>query len=65
MIKLLNCLPLLLGLYLLTSCGNADNSVVLAPVVMQIIVSSSLPTMGVRLWSIWIPKSLFWESGSW
>ena len=31
MIKLLNCLPLLLGLYLLTSCGNADNSVVLAP----------------------------------
>ena len=31
MIKLLNCLPLLLGLYLLTACGNADNSVVLAP----------------------------------
>ena len=31
MIKLLCCLTLLLGLSLLTSCGNADNSVVLAP----------------------------------
>ena len=31
MIKLSNCLPLLLGLSLLTACGNADNSVVLAP----------------------------------
>ena len=30
-IKLLYCLTLLLGLSLMTSCGNADNSVVLAP----------------------------------
>lgn len=31
MIKLSNCLPLLLGLCMLTACGNADNRVFLAP----------------------------------